>query len=312
MSFIRRMMSRMQERMCTVIIILLCAVYVSHRFASYKMNTTTLIKSPINGIARDCPKPTYPVIESRNNYLDARKICMSTLTDAKNADTLQRLVRWRNFDNLLEMTWPNKQAYVKKHGYSLFDESDSLDTTRPPSWSKIVAAKRLLTQEDCDWVVWLDADTVVMNSEKKIEDFLPRDKDLLITEQKGGSYNAGAWVIKKTDWSIAFLDHWWNMKEYVHPKGMSTSGDNAALKAYLLGMDKVEFNQHIGVPPRCTFNSVTVFLTPTEFKESKHLPVEKQQWYMHPEKYHKGDLIAHIAGKNNKIDTTAMLLKDAV
>ena len=293
-----------------LVVVFLVFVYISHRLASHMMNTTTLIKSPISNVVRECPNPKYDLIG--RNDVEARKICICTLTDAKKADALQRLVRWRNFDNLLEMTWPNKKAYAKKHGYSLFDESDTLDTSRPPSWSKIRAAQRLLTQEQCEWVVWWDADTVVMNSAKRIEDFLPRGKDMLITEQKGGSYNAGAWIVKNTDWSRQFLDHWWNMKEYVQPKGLSTSGDNAALKTYLRGMDPKEFDQHIGVPARCTFNSVTVFLTQEQYKQVKETPVEKQEWYMHEEKYHKGDLIAHIAGKNNKIDTTALMLKDAV
>ena len=172
-------------------------VYTSHRYASYKMNTREWVKAPINDIPRECPPPDYPVLKNASNL----KICMTTLTDAKKGDVLQKMVRWRNFDSLLEMTWPNKLNYVQKHGYWLFNESDSLDTSRPPSWSKIRAARRLLNEENCDWVFWLDADTVIMNSEKKIENFLPAEegKDLLITIQKGGSYNGLAlfmWLLE--------------------------------------------------------------------------------------------------------------------
>eukprot|EP00977_Amphora_coffeiformis_P022855 scaffold11639_cov172-Amphora_coffeaeformis.AAC.32 len=296
---------------CAVLFVIFFVVFTSHRFASYKMNTTVWEKAPINDIERVCPKTGYPVIEKKE---DAGKICITTLTDSKKADSLQKMLRWRNFNSLLDMTWPNKEAYARKHGYYLFDESDSLDTTRPPSWSKIKAAQRLLTEENCDWVFWLDADTVVMNSAKTIESFLPADKtkDLLITGQKGGSYNAGAWLIRNSEWSREFLNHWWNMKEFVKPKGLSVSGDNDALKAYLIGMDKEYFNAHILVPPRCTFNSVTVFLSPQEAASLSPEQVKEQHYYMHLEKYHKGDLIAHVAGKNNKIDTTALLLKDAV
>ena len=275
------------------------------------MNTTEWAKAPINDIPRECPATGYPVIANKEQ---AGKICITTLTDAKKADPLQKMLRWRNFNNLLDMTLPNKEAYAKKHGYYLFDESDSLDTTRPPSWSKIKAAQRLLNEENCDWVFWLDADTVVMNSAKKIEDFLPLEqgKDLLITAQKGGSYNAGAWLIRNTEWSREFLDHWWNMEKFVKPKGLSVSGDNDALKHYLTQeMSKEYFNQHIVVPPRCTFNSVTVFLPPQEAAAMTEEKIKEQDWYMHLEKYHKGDFIAHVAGKNNKIDTTALLLKDA-
>lgn len=129
----------------------LIIVFVGHRYASYKMNTRVLVKAPINDIARECPKPNYPIATSTS----PSKICITTLTDSQKADPLQRLIRWRNFDSLLQMTWPNKESYVKKHGYYLFDESTNLDTSRPPSWSKIRAAKRLLTEEKCDWVFWM-------------------------------------------------------------------------------------------------------------------------------------------------------------
>ena len=239
---------------------------------------------------------------------------MTTLTDHAKADWWQNLVRWRNFGNLIEMTWDNKQSYCQKHGYQLFDESNYLDQSRPPSWSKIVAARRLLTQEECDWVFWIDADTVIMNSNKRIEDFLPTNSniDLLITEQKGSSWNAGAWLIRNTPWSLQYLDHWYNMKEYVKPKGMSVSGDNDALKAFLSNMDETEFQQHIRVPSRCQFNSVAKFMTKKEFDTMTPDLVKKQTWYMHHEYYHKGDFIAHVAGVDNKITTTEMLLKLAV
>lgn len=296
---------------CVLLVLILFIVFSSHRYASYKMNNTAWAKAPINFIDRECPATGYPVLGTKGS---AGKICITTLTDAKKADPLQKMLRWRNFNSLLEMTLPNKEAYAKKHGYYVFDESDSLDTTRPPSWSKIKAAQRLLTEEDCDWVFWLDADTVVMNSAKIIESFLPADDthDLLITAQKGGSYNAGAWLVRNTEWSREFLQTWWDMKEFVKPKGLSVSGDNDALKAYLLGMDPDYFHQHILVPPRCTFNSVTVFLPPEEAESMTAEEVKEKDWYMHLEKYHKGDFIAHVAGKNNKISTTEMLLKDAV
>jgi mannan polymerase II complex MNN10 subunit len=294
----------------------LSIVYTGHRMVSYKLNTTEWTKAPINDIYRECPKPSYPTL-SVDKYKDAGKICMTTLTDAKAGSPLQRFVRWRNFDSLLEMTWPNKQAYADKHGYYLFNESDTLDKWRPPSWSKIKAAQRLLNEEGCDWVFWLDADTVIMNSEKTVQAFLPSnpDKDLILTRQKGGSYNAGAWLIRNSAWSKQFLQHWWDMKEYVQPPGLSTSGDNAALKAYLLDqMDPAEFKKHIVAPPRCTFNSDTIFLSPAEQAVLVKDPalIQQQEYYMSPGKYHKGDLIAHVAGKNNKIDTTALLLRDAV
>jgi hypothetical protein len=61
---------------------------------------------------------------------------------------------------------------------------------RPASWSKIRAVKHHLQQYD--WVFWVDADTLITNSSKKLESLLP-DKhhpDLILTKDPGG-FNAG-------------------------------------------------------------------------------------------------------------------------
>jgi len=287
------------------------------RVASFNVNHKKLLKAPINFIDRECPWPQYDRVGTNSNSNNNNnKICLTTLTDAAQADWWQRLVRWRDFNNLLDLTWPNKQSYCQKHNYKLFNESDQLDRKRPPSWSKIRAARRLLTEEDCDWVFWMDADTVIMNSNKRIEDFLPTKDtgiDLVLTRQKGESWNAGAWLIRRTEWSLHFLDHWWNMSEFVKPKGLAVSGDNDALKAYLKGMDPDEFQTHIAVPPRCLFNSVTRWVPEGDPHMYDTIDKLKEHgWYMSHELYHRGDFVAHVAGVDNKITTTEMLLQDAV
>lgn len=301
---------------------LLVVVFASLRLTSYRLNHRALVKLPINDIPRECPPPEYPVVgrpsstssSSSSNHSNP-KICITTLTDAEEADWWQRLVRWRDFGNLLDMTWPNKQRYCAKHGYKLFNESAQLDNSRPPSWSKIRAARRLLTEEDCDWVYWMDADTVIMNSAKRIEDFLPAPEtgiDLILSEQKGPSWNAGAWFVRRTEWSLRFLDRWWDMTDFVKPKGLAESGDNHALRTLLRGMDGAEFAAHIAAPPRCLFNSVAKFMTQRERDQLTDEMVRTQEWYMNLERYHKGDLVAHVAGVDNKIATSEMLLKDAI
>lgn len=284
------------------------------RYASYEVNHMILLKAPLNDIERECPSPKYPVV-GRNATDRQPNICITTLTDETQADWWQRLVRWRDFNSLLDLTWPNKQQYCEKHGYQLFDESNSLDKNRPPSWSKIRATRRLLTEEKCDWVFWMDADTVIMNSTKRIEDFLPAPEtgiDLVINKQKGESWNAGAWLIRNTEWSLQFLDHWWNMKEFVKPKGLSVSGDNDALKAYLKSMEKDHFDAHIAVPPRCLFNSVAQWAHKDDPPFDSIEKYKEVHWYSSHDAYHKGDFVAHVAGVDNKITTTEMLLQDAV
>lgn len=282
----------------------------THRVISLIMTHRRWINAPITYMHRPCPAIAY---ETLPEGADAGKICITTLTDHKSPSRFQRFIRWRNFDGILNLTWPNKQAYARKHGYHLFDGSNHIDPSRPPAWSKIKAVQHLMEEEHCDWVVWTDADTVIMNSEIRFQDFLPADptKDLLVGSDKGGGYNSGVFFFRNSEWSKQFLEDWWNMKDFVRPPGFSLSGDNAALKAFLKSMeDRGDFDDHVLVPPRCTFNSFAEFLTLGQSLDIMD-KLTKQSWYLTSEHYHKGDFIAHIAGVDNKSECLKLLLQEA-
>jgi Protein of unknown function, DUF273/galactosyl transferase GMA12/MNN10 family len=260
-------------------------------------------------------------------------ICITTLTDAKSTSKFQRFIRWRNFDGILELTWQNKMDYASKHGYHLIDGSDVIDTSRPPAWSKIPAVQRLLQPPSpasssdstsssssssslphCDWVMWTDADTVFMNSQRKIEDFLPihtSQHDLLVGSDNGGGYNSGVFLLRNTAWSRQFLNDWWNMTSFVRPPGMSLSGDNHALKALLATLP--HFNDHVLVPSRCTLNAFAKFLTISESLNvmSSSNSLNEQPWFLSQDYYHKGDFLAHAPGYDNKAECLRLLLQEA-
>jgi len=291
-----------------ILLIILMVAFMIHRLYSHYEGHRTFVHAPIHTIERNCPEPTYPLLRDSN---EDTKLCLATLTDEQERGLIQRLFRWRNFDGLLALTWSNKQYYAEKYGYHLYDESRFLDRSRPPSWSKIKAVKRLLVEEMCDWVWWIDADTVIMNSNKRLEDFLPassQPQDLLLSQDHSDGYNAGGWLIRNTPYALEFLDLWWNMESYVKPLGMAKSGDNDAFKALLKNVD--DFPQHILVPPRCTFNAFAYFLSPGELnKITREGTVKKQPWYMNEAFFHKGDLLAHVAGYNNKELPLQLLLE---
>jgi hypothetical protein len=122
-------------------------------------------------------------------------------------------------------------------------------------------------------------------------------------------------LIRNSAYSLEFLDEWWNMKQYVKPVGLAKSGDNDAFKAMLAKLP--EFDQHILVPPRCTFNSFAYFIPEERLETIMAQPegaegsLEKQEWYLNDAFYHRGDLLAHVAGYNNKEQPVGMLLEIA-
>lgn len=286
--------------------VLLIAI-TTHRIVSLFESHRKWINAPITYVRRPCPAIEY---ENLREGVDAGKICITSLTDQKSPSRLQRFIRWRNFDGILDLTWPNKEAYAEKYGYHLFDGSRHIDHSRPPAWSKIKAVKYLLEIEHCDWVMWTDADTLIMNSHVRIQDFLPADstKDMLVGSDKGGGFNSGVFLFRNTQWSLQILDDWWNMKQFVRPPGLSLSGDNSAMKSLLKNME--DLNEHVLSPPRCTFNSFAKFLTLGQSRVAiDHL--DQQSWYLDDEHYHTGDFIAHTPGVNNKIECLRLLLPEA-
>lgn len=262
-------------------------------------------EAPIHSLHRHCPTVDYPTDPRQDT-----KICMTTLTDRNSTSMLQRLLRCRNFDDV--NTYANHRAYAVKHGYKIQDGSQFMDTSRPPAWSKIKAVQALLDLPgECDWVFWLDADTVIMNSSVAVQDFLPieTDMDLLVTYDRRLTANSGAWLIRNTEWSKAFLNQWWGLKTWVRSPGLSLSGDNAAFGHLIdeLWRAHDDTATHVKQVPRCTFNSFTVFL-PDDFHTKD---ASQEEWWMSENFYHRGDFIAHTSGIDKKADAVRMLLQRA-
>lgn len=320
--------------MLVVVMVLVVCVYIGQRILSFHVQHREWVTAPITHIERTCPRPSYETMmnaatTTADTEFNKPKICIATLTDEKNKSFLNRILGWRNFDGIMQMTWDNKFQYAKQHGYRLFDESSVVDNSRPPSWFKILAVRRLLLQEDCDWVFWMDVDICIMNSTIHLEDFLPPStapQDILLSIDTRGNrasannetrdpalgpppgvgYNAGAWIIRNTPWSLNFLSSWWGLSSFVMPIGQSISGDNDAFKHLLRTIP--EFNQHCLVPPRCTFNSFAKFIDPDQLATAK-AAITEQSYYMDEAYYHKGDFVAHVAGISNKKDTIKLLLE---
>ena len=64
----------------------------------------------------------------------------------------------------------------------------------------------------------------MQSAEIRLESLLPRSSsgpDFIITVD-GGGYNAGIWLMRRSQWSQDFLKTWWGMKEYVRVRRRSS------------------------------------------------------------------------------------------
>lgn len=260
---------------------------------------TPIREATIHSRQRECPLVPFPTLEH-----EKPRICLTTLSDRVQPSMWRRLLRCRDFSGIFDLILSNHKRYASIHGYKVVDSSDQLDSSRPPSWSKIQAAKRLLFENDsCDWVMWVDADVVFMNPRLSIESLIPKDpqKHLVLSEDEKFGYNAGAWLLRKSDWSKQFLENWWEQRNFVLPAGTAHSGDNAAL-GHLLR--KETYQAHLGVVPRCRLNSFAAFLEEGD-------DALKFEHLNNTHYYHRGDFVAHAAGVQQKDSAVRLLLERA-
>lgn len=305
----------------------MCLWSYNHSMCYAREAITSWKEGAAHTIQRVCPAVDYPTLASTTatTMNEPPKICITTLTDTHVSSIWKKYFRCRNFDNVAALTWPNHAAYGERHGYTVLDQSHLVDTDRPPAWSKIRAVQSMLNEHECDWVMWLDADTVVMNSATELESILPSADtgiDLVVTTDRRFTANSGAWMIRNTAWSRRFLQDWWDMRSYVRANGLSLSGDNDAFGALLrkrLGLQRwatedemiqAATNSRIRMPARCNFNSFGVFV-PDSTSDTID-PANPPAWYLSDQFYHEGDFIAHASGIDQKAAGVELLLERAV
>jgi len=123
------------------------------------------------------------------------------------------IVSLSNRPELRNITWPVMERYCKKHGYNFRTFDDTLDVSRHPAWSKLLAIKQAMEEEPSNMVVWLDDDVLITCPYKTIQDlvrFTPFE-NILMTEdieelKYCSSFNSGLMFCKNTDAVKSHLD----------------------------------------------------------------------------------------------------------
>lgn len=167
-----------------------------------------------------------------------------------------------------ELTDANKRAYCAKHGYSYNCHYGRI-SERHAAWDKILAVLRLLPYYD--YVVWMDADCVINNMEKRIEDYIHEssgtfvhDVALSIADKRWHYVNTGVFILKHDQKSFDMLNAVWAMgNENIETLDKrSYNGwpwDQGAICAYLLESndfsitDNQDMNCHPNIANKDTF-----------------------------------------------------------
>ncbi len=108
----------------------------------------------------------------------------------------------------------NKRYYCEKHGYHFINYKKSLDEKRKLGWSKVLLTHDVMNNSDYKWIVWMDADTLIMNMDKKIEDIIDEKYDLIIGNE-GTEICSGVYLIRNCKWSKRFLEEVYDEDKYM-------------------------------------------------------------------------------------------------
>lgn len=143
----------------------------------------------------------------------------------------------------------NKTSYAKRHKYDLILYHDLLDLKRPAPWNKIPAIQNHLN--DYEWIMWSDADSLIMNQDINIESLIDNNYDLIITREANDKHiNTGQFLIKNSSWSRQLLHDIYAQTQFINASGW---WEQAAL-AHLLTTNKSLYKK-IKILPQRTMNS---------------------------------------------------------
>lgn len=111
------------------------------------------------------------------------------------------------------------EKYCEKHGYDFIYETEETnegvyDAQRDIPWYKILLLLKVM-QKNYDFVIWNDADTQIIDYEKKLETFISEmeNKDILIARDWQTILNTGTMFIRNSEYSKNLLQAIWNNKQ---------------------------------------------------------------------------------------------------
>ena len=125
-----------------------------------------------------------------------------------------------SYQELADLTNPNKQRYCDKHGYDFIPHFSNfnfdkyyIDKNKPIGMSnwhggfeKIGLVLSLLKSGKYDWVFWLGTDTLITNFDIKIEEVIDNDYHFIVANDCN-EWNSDSFLARATPEGIAWMEH---------------------------------------------------------------------------------------------------------
>lgn len=119
-----------------------------------------------------------------------------------------------NYAEIMDITNDNHYEYAVRNGYHYIEFHNTLDETRPTSWSKLLFVKRELPYYD--WVLWADADTVFMNWSIKLESIVDDNYSQIFPKDDENGISCGVFLFKNDRTSFDLIVDAWIHTQFVN------------------------------------------------------------------------------------------------
>jgi hypothetical protein len=116
------------------------------------------------------------------------------------------------------------KKYAEENGYGYYCEKSNekiinyLDG-RAPTWYKSKLILDVFETYSPDYVLFLDTDAVISDTNIKIEEFIIEGKNFIASQDVGSHslMNAGVFLVKNNEWSIRFMNEWFKCSRNLRP-----------------------------------------------------------------------------------------------
>lgn len=104
-----------------------------------------------------------------------------------------------------------KRQYCAKHGYKFVCHEKVLDASASAHYSKMPAILECFNDESVDWVFWSDADSLIMDYEQKLEEFIDPNFFLIMPTDITG-HSTSNFFIRNSEWARTLVEKWRNFR----------------------------------------------------------------------------------------------------
>lgn len=191
-------------------------------------------------------------------------------------------------------------AHNKLHNYPMFTLRNNI-MEKDGVWSKPAYILSVMLRElakprsgRLQWLLWVDADTVILNPKIPLDILLPpagwTDVNMLVTEDFNG-LNNGVFPIRVCSWSVELLTAVMSFPQYRPDKDLKFRDQTAMAEL----LKEPRFKRHTMKPPQRWFNGY-----PGELNDT-----------LAPYQIRRGDLLVHFAGFTDREERMAYWLDRA-